>query len=220
MRYIKWGLISTVALIALAFLHYTLPQNDVVRIADVYEKRVDFGENSWFWAAPDAGNATASNRDVFFVQAIRQNGKPMVYRNEDTGWSWPPYFKFDTSNLQTEAADLKSTKASPQWVRVRHYGWRNEFFSIYPNAVSVKAVSGPDVRSIPYFNIALLTLLALIGWRIMRMIQRFRAKRIDPILDGVSDAWDKVEDHADAAQDHATGLWGRVSGWLGTWRKK
>lgn len=220
MRYVKWALIAVVTVLALSFLHYTLPQNDVVRIADTYEKRVDFGENSWFWAAPDAGNATASNRDVFFVQSIQQNGKPMVYRNEDTSWGWPPYFKFDTSNLQTEATDLKSTKDAPQWVQIRHYGWRNEFFSIYPNAVAVKAVDRPDVTIIPWFNIIVLILLALIILRIYRSIQRFRARRIDPLLEDVGEAFDTAGDHAEAAQERASGLWGRFRAWLGTWRAK
>lgn len=220
MRYVKWTLISLVALIAFAFLHYTLPQNDIVRITDTYEKRVDPGENAWFWASPDAGNATAVNRDVFFIQSIQQNSRPMVYRNEDTGWGWPPYFKFDTSNLQTEAADLKSAKEAPKWVVVRHYGWRNEFLSIYPNAVSVRQVDDPDTTIIPWFNIIILILLALILLRIYRMIQRFREKRINPLLADAGEAWDKVEDRADAVGEKASGFWGRISAWLGTWRKK
>jgi len=220
MHYVKWTLMAVVTLLAFSFLHYTLPQNDVVRIADTYEKRVDPGENSWFWAAPDAGNANVANRDVFFVQTIQQNNKPMVYRNEDTGWGWPPYFKFDTSNLQTEAADLKSVKDTPQWVQIRHYGWRNEFLSIYPNAVAVKAVDGPDVRIIPWFNIIFLILLALIALRIYRSIQRFRARRIDPLLEDVGEAFEAAGDHAEAAQDRASGLWGRFTAWLRTWRAK
>jgi Protein of unknown function (DUF1523). len=168
----------------------------------------------------DSGNAAGINRDVFFIQAIQTNDRPMVYRNEDTGWGWPPYFKFDTSNLQAEAADLKSTKAAPQWVAVRHYGWRNEFLSIYPNAVAVWPVAGPDVTMIPWFNIIVLVLLALILLRLYRMVQRFRERRIDPMLDEINQAWDQVEDHADAAGDRATGMWGRLTGWLGTWRAK
>lgn len=65
-----------------------------------------------------------TNRDVQFIQAIRANGKPMVYRNEDTGWRWPPYFKFDTATLQTQADDLRSTAEAPKWAVVTHYGWR------------------------------------------------------------------------------------------------
>ena len=58
---------------------------------------------------------TTANRDVFFIQAKYPDDDVMVYRNEDTGWGWPPYFKFDTSNLQAEAADLKSTADAPRW---------------------------------------------------------------------------------------------------------
>lgn len=213
MRYVKWTLITLAILSVLSFLHYTLPQRDIVRIADTYEKRVDFGENSWFWAGPDAGNAASTNRDVFFIQAIQQNGKPMVYRNEDTGWGWPPYFKFDTSNLQAESADLKSVKETPQWVVVRHYGWRNELYSIYPNAISVRPVDSPDITLIPWFNIVVLSLLALIALRIYRAIQKFRERRIDPALDSIEEAWDTASDHAEA-----TG--GRFSKWLGSWRAK
>lgn len=220
MRYVKWTLSILLVLLAVAFLHYTLPQHDVVRIADTYEKRVDPGENSWFWAAPDAGNSAQVNRDVFFLQSIQTNGRPMVYRNEDTSWSWPPYFKFDTSNLQAEAADLKSTSEAPKWAVVTHYGWRNEFMSIYPNAVGVRAVESPDVRIIPWFNIVFLTLLALVCLKIFRMIQKFRRRHVDPVLESAGEAWDDVGDKAEAVQGHATGLFGRFKAWLGTWRAK
>lgn len=189
--YVKWTLRIVLALLILAVLHYSLPQRDIVRITDTYEKRIDFGENSIFWASPDSGNATTgTNRDVFFIQAIRPNGKPIVYRNEDTGWGWPPYFKFDTSNLQTEAADLKSTKDNPQWVAVTHYGWRNEFLSIFPNAVAVRPVDSPDVRLFPWTNIVILTILALLAFWAWRIWRHFRRRFIDPLVEGAEDRWD------------------------------
>jgi hypothetical protein len=212
MAYVKWTIIAVFWLSLAGFLHYTLPQNDVVRLTETYEKRVDPGENSWFWAAPDAGNAVVANRDVFFIQSIQVNNRPMVYRNEDTGWGWPPYFKFDTSNLQAQAADLKSVKANPQWVMIKHYGWRNEFFSIYPNAVSVQAVDSPDATKIPVLNIIILTLLSGLFLYIYRRWRRFRAARIDPVLENVEDAMD-------SASDKATGFFGRISAWFKTWRK-
>jgi len=108
MGYIKWVLAITFWVFVAAFFHYTLPQHDVARVSDTYEKRIDFGENSIFWASADAGNAaTTANRDVFFIQTRLSNDQVMVYRNEDTGWGWPPYFKFDTSNLQAEAAEMR-----------------------------------------------------------------------------------------------------------------
>ena len=195
MRYVKWAFWTVFWVIVVAFFHYTLPQHDIARITDTYEKRIDFGQNSIFWASADVGsNTTAVNRDVFFIQARKANGKVMVYRNEDTGWGWPPYFKFDTTNLQAEAADLKSTAEAPKWVSITHYGWRNEFISIFPNAVGVKPVAGPDVRIIPWLNIIILLIVAAVFWAIRVRWVRFRRKRIDPLVEDVGDTWDAAGD--------------------------
>ena len=182
MVYVKWVFWGVFWTLLISFAHYTLPQHDVVRITDTYEKRVNPGSNALFWSNADTGERTdVVERDVFFIQTFRTNDKPMIYRNEDTGWGWPPYFKFDTSNLQAEASDLISKKSAEtaQWVVVRHYGWRNEFFSIYPNAVSIWAAEGPDVRIIPWFNIVLLTLLAAIFWAVRVRWNRFWQGRRD-----------------------------------------
>jgi len=190
MVYVKWVLVGVIWLFVGAFLHYTLPQTDIVRITDTYEKRVDPGENSLFWASPDVGSDPAAvNRDVFFIQTVRAGGGVMVYRNEDTGWGWPPYFKFDTSNLQAEASDLRSTSDAPRWVAVRHYGWRLEFLSIFPNAVEVWPVEGPDARIIPWFSIVVLVVLFALFWAIRVRWKRFRRNRIDPKIDEWTDGW-------------------------------
>ena len=190
MRYFKWILRIVLVTVVFGFLHYTLPQQDIARITDTYEKRIDFGTNSMFWAKGDSGNATnATNRDVFFIQAFRRNDKPMIYRNEDTGFGWPLYFKFDTSNLQAEASDMISKKndAAPQWVVVRHYGWRNEYLSIYPNALSIRAIDDPNTRLIPWGNIIRITLLAAFFWAIWVRWARFRRARIDPKVERIDD---------------------------------
>jgi len=192
MVYVKWVFWGTFWVLVAAFFHYTLPQHDIARITDTYEKRVDFGENSIFWSHAAAGDSAATvNRDVFFIQAFRTDDRPMIYRNEDTGWGWPPYFKFDTSNLQAEAADLISKKSATnaQWVVIKHYGWRNEFMSIFPNAISVRAVDGPDVRIIPWLNIVILTLFAALCWGIRARWKKFRRNRIDPLVDDYTDGW-------------------------------
>lgn len=195
MGYIKWTVILTFWVLVASFLHYTLPQHDVARITDTEVRRVDPGENSWFWAQADVGSdGNVSNRDVFFISAVRDSGGVMVYRNEDTGWGWPPYFKFDTSNLQAEAADLRSTSANPQWVVIKHYGWRNEFLTIYPNAISVRPVDTPDVQIIPWINIIILALLAATFWAIWVRWRRFRRSRIDPVIEDVGDSFEAVGD--------------------------
>lgn len=196
MAYVKWSLILAFWLIVAGFFHYTLPQVDIVRITDTYEKRENPGANSLFWSSGDAGSAAGTNgRDVFFIQTRQVGDRVMVYRNEDTGWSWPPYFKFDTSNLQAEAADLRSTAADPQYVAIRHYGWRNEFLSIFPNAVSVRPVDGPDAaKPLPWVNILILTLVAAVWYGLWVRWRRFRARRIDPTLEEIQDSWEATED--------------------------
>lgn len=205
---LRWTFWITVWVIIAAFFHYTLPQVDIVRITDTYEKRIDPGENALFWAQADVGtDGTLSNRDVFFIQSRRVKGDVMVYRNEDTGWGWPPYFKFDTSNLQAEAGDLASTEAAPRYVAIKHYGWRNEFLTIFPNAISVRPVDGPDAsKGIPWLNIIILTLFVALIYGIWVRWRRFRMARIDPTMEAIED------DFADAS--------GAVKGWFGSWRKK
>ncbi len=221
MKYAKWTILTLLALTVIGFFHYTLPQHDIVRVVNTYQERQDL--NDWtriFWSSPDDQSGTLVNRDVQFIQTVKANGKPMVYRNEDTSWSWPPYFKFDTANLQTEAEDLKSTAAAPQWVSVTHYGWRIVYFSAFPNAISIKPVDGPDATIIPWFNIFFFVFLAVILLVLRRMWLQFRERSIDPVLEDMGEAWDGVEDRADAAAGRARGVWGRFKAWLGTWKGK
>jgi hypothetical protein len=205
---LRWTFWITVWLTVAAFFHYTLPQTDIVRITDTYESRENPTSFTVFWGPADVGpDGTELARDVFFIQTRRAKGDVMVYRNEDTGWSWPPYFKFDTSNLQAEASDLRSTEASPRFVAVKHYGWRNEFMSIFPNAISVRLVDGPDApKGIPLLNIIILGLFAALVYGIWVRWRRFRRARIDPKLEAIED------DFSDATD--------AVTGWFGSWRKK
>ena len=213
MRYVKWTFLSLIALLLFSFFHYTLPQTDIARVVGTENRRIDFGENSIFWASPDVGTAAGGNRDVFFIQTFRTDGKPMVYRNEDTGWGWPPYFKLDSSNLQAEAQNLVSNATSPRWVAITHYGWRNEFLTIFPNAVSVEEVEGPDVSFFPWLNIIILTTLAGLVFMLWRMWAQLRERTIDPAMESISDTFDEVDAKAD-------GVWARIKAWLDSWRSK
>jgi hypothetical protein len=221
MRYVKWSLLTIIALTVIGFFHYTLPQHDIVRIVNTYQERQDLAD--WtriFWASPDDQSTGLINRDVQFIQAVKANGKPMVYRNEDTGWHWPPYFKFDTANLQTQAEDNKSTVDAPKWVSVTHYGWRIVYFSAFPNAIAINPVDGPDATIIPWFNIVFFVFLAFVLLMIRRMWLQFRERSIDPVLDDVGEAWDDVELRAEHAAGEVRGVWGRFKAWLGTWQGK
>ena len=157
-------------LVIAGFLHYYLPSKDVVRIVDTDVKRMDAISGRTV-VEGDGAQRPAVSRDVRFINAAWPSGEPRVYRNEETGWGFPWYFKFDSSNIQTKAQDLRSTIENPQWVVITHYGWRIEIFSMFPNAVSLQPVDSPDTFPIPWFNIGFFTLLTIalvaawVAWR-------------------------------------------------------
>jgi hypothetical protein len=198
MRWVRITVIALVVLLIGSFLHYTLPQRDIVRIVNAEPVLTELdGLNRFFYAAADSGSAgTATTRDVRFINTISADGRTRVYRNEDTGVFWPPYFKFDSQDLQTEATNLASTEDAPRWVAVTHYGWRSNLFSIYPNAVSITPVAGPDVQLLPWLNVVILLVLALILFIAWRIWERFEDRVIDPVVDGTAVRWAKFKDWA------------------------
>jgi len=204
------------------FLHYVLPQHDVVKITSTEIIRTDFsGFNRIFYAQADSGAVEQPTRDLRLINTDkkktfllgfmpRDKTEVMVYRNEDTGWIWPPYFKFDSSDLQAESA---SVARGDSWAVITHYGWRVRWASIYPNAIAVKLLDSPDVRVIPWFNIFLFGFL-IVGIAFLRaMWMQFRERSIDPLIDSAEDRFDEAS--ADIAEQK-----GRVTRWLGTWKKK
>ena len=194
MAYIKWTFRIILLLLIGGFLHYTLPQRDIVYVVNTYEERQDFGGfGDIFWKNTRGATAEApATRDVLFIEAVRPSGEVSVYRNQDTGFGWPPYFKFDTANLKAEASKVISNEDNPKWMAIRHYGWRNTwaFGGIFPNALSMTPVDGPDAQLIPWFNIILLILLLGVAITLWRLWRNFRLRRIDPVLDAIDEAGD------------------------------
>ncbi|OSP56184.1 DUF1523 family protein [Pseudoruegeria sp. SK021] len=213
MTYIKWTFLALVALLIGGFLHYTLPSNDVVRIVENEVRRVEIGNNGLFWGGSEPADATTNNRDVKFISAIREGGGTIVYRNEDTGWGWPPYYKFNSADIQARAADLVSTSQAPQWVLIKHYGWRNQLFSIYPNVLSLKAVDSPDVSTIPWIKILVLGGLLALALFVRSVLKRFWANRVDPVVADVADAFDDAGDRVDARAKKFRGRRQRFREW-------
>ena len=194
MKWVKWAFWGVVALFVALLLGYTLPQHDVVRITEAYNRITTVSwANSAFYASPDTGTAEGTDsRDVRFINAVYPDGSVIVYRNEDTGWIWPPYFKYDSSNLQAVASNLRSTEASPKWVMVTHYGWRFPILSIYPNAVRITEVSGPDYSYFPWLNLVILALLlGLVIW-VRAMWLQFWERMVDPAVAEVQEAGDRT----------------------------
>lgn len=219
-RFLRIALFLVVGL----FLHYVMPQQDVVRITSTEVIRTDFSTfNRMFYAQADSGAAENPTRDLrlintvrkstYFFGLIRGGNETMVYRNEDTGWIYPPYFKFDSSDLQAEASASISIAQPEEWAVVTHYGWRVRLASIYPNAVAVRPAESEDFKPFPWINLIIFAVMIIGLYFIRAMWMQFRERTVDPLADRVGDQMDHV--NADLAERK-----GRVSRWLGTWRKK
>ena len=161
MEKIKAGLIIAALCAAAAFAHFFLPSHDVVRIVGTDIARVDVTDT-------DAqGREVTRTRDVRYINAATPEGAPRVYRNEDTGWGWPPYFKFESANLAAQADSVVSGSQDPQWMVVTHYGWRIPILSMFPNAISISPADGPDDAPFPWLNVVIVAVVAL-GLAVLR----------------------------------------------------
>ena len=177
MAYVKWGAILVVLGLIGAFFHHYLPSQDIVRIVRTETVRVDVD-------ATDAqGNPTQVSRDQNRIYAFRPDGAERVYRNEDTGWGFPWYFKFDTANLAAAAEDAVSTKADPRWYVVNHYGWRIPLLSMFPNAISMRPAESQEESLFPWFNVIFFVVLIVTILFIRRVLIILRQRHVDPVVD-------------------------------------
>lgn len=222
MRIAKYVALALLAVLVVAFLNFYLPSKDVVRIVGTDVKRMDV-VNRDFVKEGD-GKSVGNTRDVRFVNAVWEDGSPRVYRNEETDWGFPWYFKFDSGNVQAKAQNLASTQENPKWVVVTHYGWRIQIFSMFPNAVDIEQVDGPDYTPVPWFNIVFLISLAVLIWAIFSFLMRLRERHVDPIVDHIEEETaayrEAAESGAEEIKEQASGLYDRWQRWLDTWRPK
>ena len=177
---VKYGLTATFILLMAIVLHYNLPRTQVMQIIGTDVKRLDSADKGKTDGARQVQGkkGVVVSRDVRFVNAVSQSGKAEVFRNEDTGWGWPPYFKFNSADITAQAQSF-TTAEEKTWILVKYYGWRIHIFDIFPNVTSLKQVTR-DYTHIPWFNIVFLGLLGAGGYyavcRFRRLIQWFKGR--------------------------------------------
>ena len=161
---VKIGSAVFAVIVILLFLHHVLPRTAVVQITGTDVKRHDrsSGKIVETTAGGRVKEKTLSTQDVRYINSLSRKGKTMVFRNEDTGWGWPPYFKFDSADL-TARAQAFAADQDKQWVIVKYYGWRIKIFSMFPNAVTLKQVNR-NYSHFPLFNIAFFIALAILAF--------------------------------------------------------
>jgi len=226
---VKWGFRIVVILIVAVFLHYILPQRDIVKVTGV--EQISSFQTSWplFYAQADQGTVVQDTFSLRLIQTVRKRTwlfglidrgeQTLVYRNQDTGWIWPPFFKFDSSDLQAEAAKMAQDQP-PGWAVMTHYGWRIIFITVYPNAISLRPIESPDVVLSPWVNIIILSFLGFVVFMLRRMWLQFWERTVDPAVANAEEAWDAVDARADAARAQTQGFFGRIGAWFATWRGK
>ncbi|MEC5206134.1 hypothetical protein QF022_001090 [Vogesella perlucida] len=170
LRKFAFTLLALVALAGSAVLDYFLPENAITTITGVEVKLADKD-------GPISKQNPADQpvRDMYLIYTQHAIDDVRVYRNEDTGWGWPPYLKFDSSDVQATARALENAR---QPAYIRSYGWRINMFSLYPNITSIRLAQADEgtwsaVRWLVFglWGIALV-LLARLVWRWTRVTEK------------------------------------------------
>lgn len=154
LRIAMYVVMSALVITVVLFLYYNLPRTYVVQIIGTSVKR-------------------SNNNDIRFITVLTRGGKMQMYRNEDTGWGWPPYFKFNSANLSGQARVFASEAKKP-WVLITYYGWRVTVLSLFPNVIALKKVD-KNYNHLPLFNIFFLLSLAVAIFFAARGVRRMRS---------------------------------------------
>ena len=145
-------------------LHYVLPRYTVVQITGVDSKRAERLNSRLPEGTPDA-------RDQYLLFLKQDDRSDMGFRNEDTGWGFPPYFKFDSAEIQAQSTDLVGKP-----VLIKFYGWRSKIFRLFPNVLSIApAPEHPSLTSYTRVFFFSLWVLAVV-WVFPRWLGLFRRR--------------------------------------------
>jgi hypothetical protein len=170
LKYAKIVIPLLLVLVLVLFLHKNLMRTSVVQITGTDVKRTDTVGKVPKSTAKNGNDAVLRTSDVRFINVVSKNGRVKVFRNEDTGWGWPPYFKFDSADVAAQAQAYSTAEPKP-WVLVKYYGWRIKYFSMFPNVLSLQVVQ-QDHTHFPLFNIVIIAVLLLLAFLARRQVNR------------------------------------------------
>lgn len=172
-----WGVAGLLLLALAGLLAWALPQHRVVLIDGIEVRRDDGSVEK----GRDPVPLRREGVDMYYIYASNPEGNDViVYRNEDTGFHFPWYFKMDAAEVQGRAHLL--SRKQGQLALVTYYGWRIPVLGLFPNAVDVRAWDRPE-EPLPIFNITLLSLLAIglggSAWKLRRWRRARAARKAD-----------------------------------------
>lgn len=164
--------LGLIALISATWLDFYLPEHTIVTITGVEVKRTD-KDGPISQKNPADGPTT----DVYYIYTERPGEKIRVFRNEDTEWSWPFYFKFDAADVQAKA---KSMEFEKRLANITSYGWRINMFSMFPNVTKIESTE-PDASTWSFFRWFWFGLWALVMGKAALMLWRYFERLEDEI---------------------------------------
>lgn len=155
MRNVVLFILTAIFLALMLLVSYCMPHYSAAVISGVEVKRMNENENT-----PNNKEVKTLARDVYFVQTYDPKDKKSVtvYRNEDTRFGFPFYFKFNSADISALAQSLVN-----QQVEVQYYGWRINLFNMFPNVIFLKPLKENAEMSKPVFSWILYALL-LVGF--------------------------------------------------------
>lgn len=155
MRNVVLFILTAIFLALMLLVSYCMPHYSAAVISGVEVKRMNENENT-----PNNKEVKTLARDVYFVQTYdpKDQKSVTVYRNEDTRFSFPFYFKFNSADISALAQSLVN-----QQVEVQYYGWRINLFNMFPNVIFLKPLKENAEMSKPVFSWILYALL-LVGF--------------------------------------------------------
>ncbi|WRG01346.1 DUF1523 family protein [Helicobacter pylori] len=146
-------ILTAIFLVLMLLVSYCMPHYSAAVISGVEVKRMNENENT-----PNNKEVKTLARDVYFVQTYdpKDQKSVTVYRNEDTRFGFPFYFKFNSADISALAQSLVN-----QQVEVQYYGWRINLFNMFPNVIFLKPLKENDEMSKPVFSWILYALLLM-----------------------------------------------------------
>lgn len=154
-------LMSTAVLSVGLFINFNFPSYHKTIITGMEVKRMDKDG-----VITKQNPADGPVRDVYFLFTKDvDSGKIRVYRNEDTRFDFPWYFKFDSANQQGVAQQYINS-AEP--AEIKYYGWRLTYFEEYPNIISIDSGDNNSLPIVSYFLYSILFVLWLTGLLVIR----------------------------------------------------
>lgn len=139
------------------FFSYYLPSSTIGKVNGSEVKRVD-AQGPISKTNPANGNL----HDVHYLYIQDSKGASISYRNEDTRWGFPWYFKFNSNDLQARA---QSTNKDDQLAIIIYYGWHSNMLNQFRNIITLKPTASFTDSTFSFYSV-----IKIVGWLIWFML--------------------------------------------------